>query len=144
MKVEVKITEECDEPYVVIHTKSLSTEISKVVSMLQSNESIITAFEEDKIIVLRAEDIYMVRVENGEVILYPENNQYKSKKRLYEIMELLGHDFLQISKSAAINLKEIVSVESAFNGMMCLKLTNGCKEYISRKYLPGLKKYLGI
>ena len=31
-----------------------------------------------------------------------------------------------------------------FGGIMLLVLKNGCKDYISRKYLPAFKKYLGI
>jgi two-component system response regulator LytT len=30
------------------------------------------------------------------------------------------------------------------SGMMLLKLKNGMKDYVSRKYLPSLKNYLGI
>ncbi|RKJ31015.1 LytTR family transcriptional regulator, partial [bacterium 1XD42-8] len=32
----------------------------------------------------------------------------------------------------------------SFGGMMCLVMKNGCKDYVSRKYLPDLKRYLGI
>jgi DNA-binding LytR/AlgR family response regulator len=35
-------------------------------------------------------------------------------------------------------------VEPAFNGMMMILLKNGGKDFISRKYLPQLKQYLGI
>lgn len=86
----------------------------------------------------------MARVENSEVVIYCKDKSYKSKKRLYEIGEQLGSEFMQISKSAFINLNKIECVEPYFNGMMNLKLKNGCSEYISRKYLPNLKRYLGI
>lgn len=35
-------------------------------------------------------------------------------------------------------------VESTLGGLMLLVLKNGCKECISRKYLPAFKKYLGL
>lgn len=144
MKVELKISPDCKEPYIVVHTAALTDEISKMISTLESSEQIIAAYDDEKIIVLRPEDIYMARIEEGELMLYTEKECYHSKKRLYEITQQLGREFLQISKSATINLKKIVSVEPSFNGMMLLKLNNGCKEYISRKYLPDFKKYLGI
>ena len=36
------------------------------------------------------------------------------------------------------------SVEPSFNGVMLLHMKNGEKEYISRKFVPQLKKYLGL
>ena len=65
-------------------------------------------------------------------------------KRLYETEEILGRGFLRISKSAIVNLRCLDSVEPSMSGMMLLKLKNGMKDYVSRKYLPSLKNYLGI
>ena len=65
-------------------------------------------------------------------------------KRMYELLEILGPDFMQVSKSACINLKFLESVEPSFNGVMLLYLKDGEKEYISRKFVPKLKEYLGL
>ena len=144
MKFEVKVSEDIKEPYVIIHTNTITTEIQKIISILGEDESIITVNDGDKIIVLQKDEIYMVRTEMSEVIVHCKDKKYKSKKRLYEIGEQLGSEFIQISKSAFVNLKKIQCVEPFFNGMMSLKLKNGTSEYISRKYLPEFKKYLGI
>lgn len=144
MKVEVKIKKELDEPYAVIYTNKITTEIQKIISSFDEQDKIITARDGEKINIIQREDIYMARVENSEVVIYCKDKSYKSKKRLYEIGEQLGSEFMQISKFAFINLNKIECVEPYFNGMMNLKLKNGCSEYISRKYLPNLKRYLGI
>ena len=86
----------------------------------------------------------MIRIENSETIIYCDNHKYRSKKRLYELLSLLGKDFIQISKSAVINLKQIDFVEPSFSGMMKLFLKNKQSEYISRKYLSEFKKCLGL
>lgn len=98
----------------------------------------------DKIVILKLEDIFMVRIENKEIVVYCEKNKYTVSKRLYELEKILGKDFMRISKSAIINLKKVSYVEPSLNGMMQLFLINGCKEYISRTYLLQFKKYLGI
>lgn len=144
MKFEVKIDKEVKEPYAVIHTNSITEEVQKLISALEVKETIITAYDNDRIIVLQPSDVYLARIEQTEVILYCKNKKYSSKKRLYEIGEQLGSEFMQISKSTFINLKQIDCVEPFFNGTMNLKLKNGCSEYISRKYLKEFKKYLGI
>ena len=51
---------------------------------------------------------------------------------------------MKISKTTLINLKYIEGIEAAFGGMMLLIMKNGVKDYVSRRYLPDLKKYLGI
>lgn len=68
---------------------------------------------------------------------------YSCSGRLYKIEELMGSGFLRISKSTIINLKYLDSVEPSFNRMMLVKLKNGSKDYVSRKYLPALKSIWG-
>ncbi|MEN8077523.1 LytTR family DNA-binding domain-containing protein [Clostridioides difficile] len=144
MRVEVKVEEDIQEPYVVVYTNKITQEINEIILKLQEKSDFIAVNNGEKIVILQKKEIYMVRMEEAELIIYTKDKRYKSKKRLYEIAEQLGNGFMQISKCALVNLKVIDSVEPFFNGMMNLKLKNGCSEYISRKYLPNFKKYLGI
>ena len=97
-----------------------------------------------EIVILNPNDVYMVRVENEKVILYGEDRQFLSNKRLYQIAAQLGKDFIQISRFTIVNLKFIDSVKPSFNGLMHISLKNGESDYISRKYLTSFKKYLGL
>ena len=116
-----------------------------VMDIFSTRVTPITALRnEEDIIVLQPTDIFMIRVENGDTIIYGENDNYRSRRRLYELKEQLGNSFMQISKSALINLSYMDSVESSFSGTLLLKLKNGCKENVSRTYLPEFKKYLGL
>ena len=144
MKIELKISENIIEPYAVIYASSISEEVQKIISAFEIPKNIIASDNNGTIIIINPDDVYLVRVENSDTIIYCKNNQYLSKKRLYEISEQLGDGFMQISKSSIVNLKQLDCVEPFFNGMMNLKLKNGCSDYISRKYLPSFKKYLGI
>lgn len=111
---------------------------------LGTRQSVITAKDKEKIIVLNPDEIYMVRAEAGEVHVYCEDKTYRSARRLYELETELGSDFMRISKSTIVNLKKIDSVEPSFNAMMYLVMKNGCKDYITRTYLMQFKKYLGL
>lgn len=143
MKVRIEIA---DTPvtYAVIYTNEITQEVQRAVSLLDTKPDFVTANDDEKIIVIDPQEIYMIRIENSETIIYCKNHQYRSKKRLYELLTQLGGDFMQISKSAIINLKKIDCVEPSFSGMMKLFLKNEKSEYISRKYLPKFKKYLGL
>lgn len=145
MKVDIRVKEDINEPYIVIYTNEISEEVNKIMLLLQSKEKrVITAKDREKVVILNPEEIYMASVEGDCVYIYTNKNKYSSNKRLYEFEEMLGRDFMRISKSTIINLTKLSYVEPAFNGMMKVYLKNGSKTYISRKYLPNLKRYLGL
>lgn len=144
MKVKIEISEEYDPAYAVIYTKAVTEEIQKVSDLLQQDNGPVTAYSEDRLVVLQPEEIYMVRVEDETTVIYSKENKYKSRKRLKEIYAQVGDGFMQISKSTVINLKYLDSMEAGFGGTMMLKLKNGCKDYVSRFYLKALKQYLGL
>lgn len=93
---------------------------------------------------LRPDEIYMVRVENEKTVVYTKTKRYDGGKRLYEFEEILGKGFIRISRGTLVNLHYLERVEPAFGDMMLLVMKNGCKDYISRKYLPAFKNYLGL
>lgn len=145
MKVSIDISTEYKEPFAVIHTDKVTAEIQRAVDMLGTNETPVTAFRnEEDIVVLKPDEIYMVRVEDGDTIIYGAKSRYRSRRRLYELSEQLGSKFMQISKTTLVNLSYMDSIEPGFSGTLLLKLRNGSKDYVSRKYLPEFKKYLGL
>ena len=144
MKVEIKISPEVSEPYAIIYAYAISDEILKTAAFLDAGDDVIMAKDGHRINLLRADEIYMVRVEAEKSYIYTENDKYVSGKRLYELESQFGVAFMRISKSTIVRLEKIASVESLFNSMMLLVLKNGLKDYISRKYLPDFKKYLGL
>ena len=145
MKVNIDISAEYKEPYAVIHTDKVTDEIRRIVDLFSSNETPVTALQnEEEIVVLKPQDIFMVRIEGGDTVIYGEKQKYRSRKRLYELSEILGKQFMQISKTTLINLSCIDSIEPGVSGTMLMKLKNGNKDYVSRKYLPEFKRYLGL
>ena len=145
MKVSVALSTEYKEPYAIIYTDRMTDEIQRLIDGFSLNESPVTALQNEKdIIILLPKEIYMVRVENGDTVIYGKDQSYRSRKRLYELEQQLGKQFMQISKSTLVNLSYMDSVESGFSGTLLLKLKNGCKDYVSRRYLPQFKKYLGL
>ena len=146
MKVNIDISPDYDEPYVVIYTNQVTDEIQRIADIFSgSSITMITATQnEEDLIVLRPDEIYMVRIENGETVIYGKEQKYHSRKRLYELQQQLGRQFMQISKSTLVNLSYMESIEPGFSGTLLLKLKNGCKDYVSRKYLSMFKKYLGL
>lgn len=145
MKVELIINKDIKENKVIIEAKELTQEIQELINAMETKENVVYAYDKnEKIKILKPEEIYMICTEGGKGIIYCENESYVTKKRLYEIAANLGSEFFQISKSSYVSLKYLDSVEPYFNGTMLLKLKNGKSDYISRSYLPKFKKYLGL
>lgn len=145
MKVEVKVLAEAKDPYAVIYTNEVTPEVRRMAALIEAESSgFVSVVENERIIVLHIDDIYMVRVENEKTVVYTRTKRYNSGKRLYEFEVILGNGFMRISKGTLVNLNYLDCVEPTLGGLMLLVLKNGCKEYISRKYLPVFKKYLGL
>ncbi len=146
LKVEIRITPGEKEPRAVLFTDEITPEIRRAAAYLEGGSAAVTAAADEKgrIVVLRAEEIYMVRAENEKSAVYTRDKRYVSAKPLYAVENMLGSGFMRISRSTLVNLSQLDCVEPTLGGLMLLVLKNGCREYISRKYLPGFKRYLGL
>lgn len=143
MKIEMILSLDVKEPYVVIHTNEITDEIKKLCDYIQSLKRVIAVYDEENIIVLKPEEVYMLVSKGRSVDVFCKDKQFISKKCLYEFEDMLRRDFMRISKTTIVNLKQIDHVEPSFSGMLIV-MKNGKKDYISRKYLPEFKKYLGL
>ena len=143
MHIEIDISAEIKEPYAVIHTNEMTPQINKLISYVQNLDHVIAVYEEDNIVILKPEEIYMIVSAGRSVTIYCEKQEYLSRTCLYEFEDMLKSSFIRISKTTLVNLHQIRRVEPSFNGMLVV-MKNGQKDYISRKYLPEFKKYLGL
>lgn len=146
MKVNLFVSRDVEEPYADIHTDELTDNITKAMSILENEDSndMFAVKKGLDITLLEFGEIFMFRVEDKQVNVYTQNNQYQIKKPLYQVEEDLPSDFIRISKTTIVNLKRIKRVAPSLKGMMFIELKNGLKDNISRKYLPDFKKALDL
>ena len=145
MQVEIKIEKAAAVPYAVIYTDTITPEVQRAAVLLEgAGDNKLVVEQQERLVILRPEEIFLVRVENEKPVVYTRDNRYLSGKRLYELESALGDDFLRINKSALVNLRQLDYVEPTLGGLMLLVLKNGARDHISRKYLPAFKQYLGV
>lgn len=146
MKVNLFVSRDVEEPYADIHTDELTDNITKAMSILESEDSneMLAVKKGSDIALLEFSDVYMFRVENKQVKVYTESSEYLIKKPLYQVEETLDSDFVRISKTTIVNLKKVERVAPSLKGMMFIQLKNGLKDNISRKYLPDFKQALDL
>lgn len=146
MKVNLFVSRDIEEPYADIHTNELTDNITKAMSILESDDSneMLAVKRGSDIALLEFSEIFMFRVEDKQVNVYTENQEYIIKKPLYQVEEALTSDFVRISKTTIVNLKKIKRVAPSLKGMMFIELKNGLKDNISRKYLFEFKRALDL
>lgn len=144
MQVRIEISPEHTPPHAVVYTDRITPEIQRALDILGAKDTPVLAERDGRTFLLAGQEIYMVRVEDRDTRFYTEKEEFSTRKRLYEVLDHLGGGFMQISRSCVVNLSYIQSVEAGFGGSLLLKMKNGLSDYVSRKYLPDLKNYLGL
>ena len=145
MKVKIQVDPATSEEYVEFHVKEITDDVSRFAEIIEKSNSVLTGADEfERTIIINPSDIVAVHAEKKWCRIFSETADYSCRKRLYELEQDLGPEFMRISKSILVCIRKIDSVEAVFNGMLLLHMKNGSKEYVSRTYLPNLKSYLGI
>lgn len=146
MKVEIKVEDLLKEPYAIIYTNEITEEIQRMVDLLANNENkILTGITDDKIFLLDKDEIYCFYSENQKIYAKTDKGNLWVKQKLYKLEEMFqGNSFIRISNSCIVNVDKIKNLEINFAGTIGIVFKNGEKEFVSRRYLSKIKKYLGI
>lgn len=145
MKIRIETDENLKENEVVIRCRSIDEEVLAVEkAVMQSNANAgIIFYKENYEYYFPVNNILFFETSQGWVDAHTENNIFKVKYKLYELEQILPHDFIRISKSAIVNIKRIYSLERNITSAACIKFTNTHKQiFASRNYYKNLKKRL--
>lgn len=123
-------------------TTNVNNLLSYIKNFDKKVDSLLPVKTEDRILTIKIEEIIKVEVEKTELSFYTTNAVIKTNGRLYQILEKLNNDFVQVSKHGIINLNYLESLEVGFTGNMIAKLAFKQKTDVSRRYLPELEKKL--
>lgn len=146
MQVEIKIDRSYEDPKVIIMTAAVTEEVSSIRKKLsEDGAQVISGCKDERIEILDPTDLIRVYANSGKVFAVTGKGEYLLRLRLYEVENRLPSDrFIRISNSEIINLKKVDHFDLSFTGTICVKLSNGITTYVSRRYVPKLKKVLGI
>lgn len=147
MKVKLAISSDIVEDLVTIEAQAMSEQVTHLVSYIQNLDK-----QRSSLTVKKGEQVYLV--EHDEIVrLYLEDrllqvetveNVYTSNLRLYQVKEDLPANFLQISQSEIIHIKQLDHLKLTANGLVKLVMKNGSVTYSSRRYLKVIKERLGL
>lgn len=145
MKVKIQVDPAITEDFAEFHVRMITDEVSRFAEIIKKSDNVLTGTDQyDRIVIVNPDEIIAIHAEKKWCRIITETADYGCRKRLYELKNILGPEYMRISKSIIVNIRKIESVEAVFNGMLLLHMKNGSKEYVSRTYLPDLKSFLGI
>lgn len=144
MKIVIEEPQEFEEEQIIFRCREMTPELLQMIARLKAQEGLVANLG-TQIHRIRPSDIYYIEVVENKTFFYCREEVYEAKQKLYELEESLENsDLLRVSKSVMLNLSKIKCLSPALNGRFEAILDNGERVIISRQYVAGLKKRLGI
>lgn len=150
MKVNFLEDRSLKEKEVIVEVKACleDEEVDSLISFIkkfkQKNKRLLPVKSEDRIFTIKTKNIIKIEVQGIELTYYLPEETIKTKGRLYQVLDKLNMDFVQVSRHAIVNINYLESLEAGFVGNMIAKLDYGYKAEISRRYMKDLEKRLGL
>lgn len=147
MKVKLEIASHILEDLVTIEAREYSAQIADLVDYIEKSGKVadrLTVKRGDEVHLLAMDDIYRLAIEDKVLHVKTENQDFTSNLRLYQVRDILSGDFLQISQSEMINLKQLDHLQVTANGLVKIIMKNGDYTYSSRRYLKMIRETIGL
>lgn len=144
MKINIDQSTAYEEVEISIKCRTIDENLEKLISSLRLFNATISGKKNEKIYIIKLEDILYFDTVDEKVFIYTEEGVYETVLRLYEIEDRFAEtSMLRVSKSAVLNINKIDYVSPLLNGRIEAVLLNGEKIIISRQYVPIFKHKLG-
>lgn len=144
MNVDIKYVSSPKEEFATIGVVEITDDLQSAIDILANDCRMLPATKEGENIICKTEQIYYIESIDKRTYIYTKNDCLETKYRLYELDEMLNHNFFRSAKAMIINIRKIKSVKAEINGRMTAELLNGEKVIIARSYVKELKERLGI
>ena len=138
-----------------VNNKLDNSEIRINIEYAEKNEDIknlinhIQEYDKRKMVVFDGYNIIQINTEEI-IYFYSDGNynfcktkekEYRIKSKLYEI-EKKSNDFLRISKSCIVNIKQVKSFDIGENRNIIVRFFDNSKQYVSRRKIKEVMNYL--
>ena len=148
ININVEYIQEIEENQIYMNIKAnRSTEVLdkliKNIQDLSKSTDTIVAEIDNNIYILDIDDIVKFYSENQYTYCVYHDKIYKVKKKLYELEELLRKEnFIRISKSCIINIRQVECFDMKNIGSIIVKFKNKDVEYVSKRKISEVIKFL--
>ena len=143
MKFTLHIDPEREEE-LVIYARENKPVFAEIQRLLVGTEQQLVGYKEDSIVVLKPKKITCFVSGGDKVFAIAGAHRYLVKKRLYQLEEQLGKDYIKINQSCLANIAQISRFSASIGGSLEVVFRDGYKDYVSRRELKKVKERMGI
>lgn len=146
MKIEIKIDKKCSDINVIVMTDEITEEVNEIIRKLSNSQpQMIIGFNDDNADIIDPDRIKRIYSSNQKVFIQTEKDEYVTRSRLYELEERLNKkEFIRISNSEIINLKNVKGFDLSYTGTICVQFIDATSTFVSRRYVSKIKTILGL
>lgn len=149
LKVGINIDHSVEEVEVLITAQEQSRTVNAlyehIVEFDKKSLETLTAYKDDIAKIVNVTDVFRIYTGNQKVYIQTHQGEYAIRYRLYELEAALDKkQFLRISNSEIVNIKKIRDIDLSIIGRICISFADNTQTYVSRRYIPKIKKSLGI
>ena len=145
LKIRIEMSEGVQEE-VVIRCREITPEIIRLQQLLsgdsdRSNQFLL--YKGDTEYYLNVNDIIFFETDGNAVMAHTRDDVYETRRKLYELEELLGGRFQRISKSAIVNVDKVYSIKRNVTSSSAIEFQGTHKQiYVARAYYKVLREKL--
>ncbi|WP_207696156.1 hypothetical protein DOK67_0000641 [Enterococcus sp. DIV0212c] len=145
MKTTIEFIDSNEDERAIFNVHKLTPVLENVLSLLNEEDRFLIGEENGSLYRLAFSEILYIEVVDKKSFIYTENLVCQSSEKLYQLEEQLSSfKFIRTSKSMLLNITAIKAIAPTLSGRFEAMLLNDERVAISRKYVPDLKKGLGM
>lgn len=137
-----------DEIEVEVRALKEDSTVKRLLSYLnkfgKNSRNLLPIKTSERIVTIKRDELIKIEIQKTSLTFYTVDETVETTGRLYQVLENLNEDFVQVSRHSVINLNYLESLESGFARNMVAILAEGLKTDVSRRYLPDLERELGL
>ncbi len=147
INISLEIDSGCESPQVIIRTADKTELVEKVIRAIErcvdSETSMISVTDKDRVILLKQEEIYRIYTQNRRLVVCTADAEYESRLTLREFEEILDSSyFVRISRFEIANLNKIFSFDLSIAGTIRVIFEGGSETWVSRRYVKIIQDKL--
>lgn len=148
VRISIKVDDTKKDTEIIIVTPSKDKDIVELCDLIKKYSGKVrklTVYKEGMVFFADIDDILRIYACNQKVFVQTDRGEHTIRNRLYELEELLyDRNFIRISNSEIISVDKISKVDLSITGKVRIILSEVVTTYVSRRYIPAIKKKLKI
>ena len=140
LQVDVKVNPCVEDVEVLITAEKKTQFVNDLVEVIwdfdKHTVTTLTGYIDNRAYIIKVADILRIFALNQKVYIQTANAEFLIKYRLYEIEDVL--------RKQKFNIRKIADIDLSIIGRVCIRLSGNICVYVSRRYIPKIKKSLGI